>query len=53
MNGWQSPYNDTRVNNLVSSIADVLQKKMPVMAKYDSGKGAQILSDLVEFDVMN
>ena len=51
MNGWQSPYNDTRINNLVSSIADVLQKKMPVMAKYDSGKGAQILSDLVEFDV--
>lgn len=51
LNGWKSPYEDTQINNLVNKIADVLQKKMPVMAKYDSGKGAQILSDLVEFDV--
>ena len=52
-NGWENPYEDTAVNDIIAKLAKVLTMKMPIMAKYEDGKGEQILSDLVSFDVQD
>jgi len=52
-NGWENPYEDTAVNDIVAKLAKVLTMKMPIMAKYEDGKGEQILADLVTFDVQD
>ena len=52
-NGWENPYEDTAVNDVVAKLAKVLTMKMPIMSKYEDGKGEQILADLVSFDVQD